>query len=92
MLFNKSLIEEEVNKKPQLQAVPAHRAYPSAEWAAVAAFHRCAVHKHTTTSGEIHTAHLRQQVCVQKGGRGEGNREATSDIFMSRNFTQASDA
>lgn len=37
-------------------------------------------------------AHLRQQIYVQKGGRGEGKRGATSDIFMSRNFIQASAA
>lgn len=91
MLLNKPLIGEEINKKPQVQAVPEHRACPTAEWAAVA-LHRCAVHKHKNILEEIYTAHLRQQACVQRGGRREGKKEVTSDIFMSRNFAQASAA
>lgn len=70
-----------------MQAVPAHRARPTAEWSV---FHRCAVHKNTNALEEIYTACVRQQ--VQKGGRGEGKRRTILDIFMSRNFTQASAA
>lgn len=89
MLFNKHLTGEEINKKPQFQAVPEHRVCSAAKQGAVAGFLRCAIHKHTNISEEIYTAHLRR---VQKDERGEGNREATSDIFMRRNFAQASAA
>lgn len=55
-------------------------ACPTPERAAITVYHRCAVHKHAYTREEMYTVHLRQQICIQKDGRGEGK----SKVILSR--------
>jgi len=77
-----------MNKKPVFQAVSAHMACPTLEWAAIAAYCRCTMQIHRRR--DIYSPLEPTDTYIKKDGRGEGKSVAILLIFMSRDCTQTS--